>query len=96
MRLGERLGEAYQVADDIRDVAADSAELGKPLGRDVALGRPSAVSEHGLEGAVARLERMVAEAIELIPPGAGAAAMRSLITAEAQRLLPKKLARRAA
>ena len=40
--LGERLGEAYQVADDIRDVAADPEDLGKPIGRDVALGRPSA------------------------------------------------------
>ena len=36
--LGERLGEAYQVADDIRDVAADPDELGKPVGRDAVLG----------------------------------------------------------
>ena len=28
--FGERLGEAYQVADDIRDAAADAGEIGKP------------------------------------------------------------------
>ncbi len=38
--LGERLGEAYQVADDIRDAASSPAELGKPVGQDAALGRP--------------------------------------------------------
>lgn len=31
--LGEWLGEAYQVADDVRDVMADTALLGKPIGR---------------------------------------------------------------
>ena len=36
-RLGENLGEAYQVADDIADVLSGQAELGKPIGRDTAL-----------------------------------------------------------
>ena len=36
--LGEWLGQAYQVADDIRDVMADPQLLGKPVGQDVALG----------------------------------------------------------
>lgn len=36
--LGERIGEAYQVADDIRDVAADAQDLGKPVGRDAGSG----------------------------------------------------------
>jgi geranylgeranyl diphosphate synthase type II len=50
--LGEWLGEAYQVADDLRDVAADANELGKPVGRDVALDRPSAARQYGFGGAV--------------------------------------------
>ena len=37
LALGEWLGEAYQVADDIRDVAADPSVIGKPTGQDVAL-----------------------------------------------------------
>jgi geranylgeranyl diphosphate synthase type II len=94
--LGERLGEAYQVADDIRDVAADPSELGKPTGQDSALGRPSAVEALGLDGAKQRLELLVTEAIDSIPECPGAAGLRAVILVEAQRFLPTKLARRAA
>jgi geranylgeranyl diphosphate synthase type II len=94
--LGEKIGEAFQVADDIRDVTATSAELGKPSGRDAALGRPSAVHELGLQGAVQRLEELVRGAIASIPPCPGAAELRALIMLEAKRLLPAKLAQRAA
>lgn len=94
--LGERLGEAYQVADDIRDVACRSEELGKPVGRDAVLGRPSAARELGVAGAVRRLDQLVSEAVDSIPACAGAAALRASIVIEAQRFLPKELAREAA
>lgn len=94
--LGERLGEAYQVADDLRDVAADPDEFGKPTGRDLALGRPSAAHELGIAGAVARLERLVVGAIESIPACLGAAELRTEILTQADRFLPKALTRRAA
>lgn len=93
--LGQRLGEAYQVADDIRDVAADPEELGKPIGRDVALDRPSAARELGVEGAILRLESLVAEAVDSIPSCSGAAGLRAVILMEAQRFLPKELRRAA-
>jgi geranylgeranyl diphosphate synthase type II len=94
--LGETLGEAYQAADDIRDAAADPDEVGKPTGRDAVLGRPNAVVELGLSGAVQRLEQLVGEAIEAIPPCPRAGDLRALIRLEAKRLLPKKLAQHAA
>ncbi|HAQ00928.1 MAG TPA: geranylgeranyl pyrophosphate synthase, partial [Rhodospirillum rubrum] len=94
--LGECLGEAYQVADDLRDVAADPAELGKPVGRDAALGRPNAVGHLGIVGAVRRLESLVADAVASVPDCAGAGALRALIHKEAERFLPKELARYAA
>jgi geranylgeranyl diphosphate synthase type II len=94
--LGDCLGEAYQVADDIRDVCSEAHEIGKPTGRDAALGRPSAVAQAGLAGAVARLERLVAGAIEAIPHCAGAPELRKLVLAEAERLRPRKLVRRVA
>jgi geranylgeranyl diphosphate synthase type II len=95
--LGERLGEAYQVADDLRDAAGDADELGKPVGRDAALGRPSAAEELGIAGATQRLKHLVAGAIESIPACPGAAALRAHILAEVeQRFLPKDAARRAA
>lgn len=89
--LGERLGEAYQVADDIRDVLADAQMLGKPPGRDAELGRPSAAAELGLTGAVEHFDALIAGAISAVPAGPAAAQFSHLIQLEAQRLLPKEL-----
>lgn len=94
--LGEKIGEAYQVADDIRDVTTNSQEAGKPVGRDLALDRPSAARELGLEAAVNRFERLVSEAVLAIPDCPGAADLRLHMVAEARRFLPKNLTRRAA
>jgi geranylgeranyl diphosphate synthase, type II len=94
--LGEKLGEAYQAADDIRDAAADPDEIGKPIGRDSTLGRPNAVAELGLAGAMRRLEQLVGEAVAAIPPSPGAVDLKALILLEAKRLLPKQLAQHAA
>ena len=90
--LGETLGEAYQAADDIGDACAVAAEAGKPIGRDAVLGRPNAVLELGLKGAVERLESLVGQAIHSIPPCQGAADLKALVHHEARRLLPKSLA----
>ncbi len=95
-QLGECLGEAYQVADDIRDVAGKPEELGKPIGRDVALDRPSAARELGLKGAIARLDHLVEGALGSIPACPGADELRGLIRQEADGLLPKGLAKMAA
>jgi len=94
--LGERLGEAYQVADDICDAVGNPDDAGKPVGRDIALGRPSATREFGVPGAVKLLEQLVAEGIASIPAVPGATALRSLIMLEAKRLVPKELAQSAA
>jgi len=94
--LGEKIGEAYQVADDIRDAAADPDEMGKPAGRDIALDRPSAARELGLPGAVSRFRQLMAEAVDSIPACAGAAALKAHMLAEAKRFLPEELSRRAA
>lgn len=94
--LGDRLGEAYQVADDIRDALGTEDELGKPAGRDEALGRPSAVTQFGLAGAVRYFDGLIAGAAASIPPCPGAEFLRELVDLEAQRLLPEQLLRRAA
>jgi geranylgeranyl diphosphate synthase type II len=89
--LGQQLGQAYQVADDIRDVAGDAEQLGKPIGQDLLLGRPSMARELGLEGAVAEFERLLAATQAKVPPCPGAKAFRLLIAHEAERLLPSGL-----
>ena len=94
--LGERLGEAYQVADDILDAAADAEVIGKPVGRDVALDRPSAVRELGIGNAIRRFDMLMEGAIESIPACPGASHLRALILMESQRLVPKEFALRAA
>ena len=90
--LGETLGEAYQVADDVRDACASASEIGKPIGRDVELGRPSAVTSLGLAGAIARLEDLIAQAIASIPACPGQTGLRALVRQEAQQFLPKSVA----
>ena len=94
--FGERLGDAYQVADDIRDAAGDPEEIGKPIAQDAALGRPNAVLQLGLSNAVHWLEELVTGAVAAIPPCRGVSELRALIASEAKRLLPKELAQRAA
>jgi geranylgeranyl diphosphate synthase type II len=89
--FGQWLGEAYQVADDIRDVACDSQALGKPAGQDLALCRPSAAADFGLQGAMAHFERLLEGAIAAIPACGGAGALRALVRAEAERLLPQSM-----
>jgi geranylgeranyl diphosphate synthase type II len=94
--LGDSLGEAYQVADDIRDVADDPTLLGKPVGQDETHGRPSAVRELGLDGAVARFRELMDAAIESIPACPGAQQLAGLIQLEAKRLVPREIVRHAA
>ena len=50
---GAALGLAFQVVDDILDVTADSATLGKTAGKDAAHDKPTYVSLMGLQQAQA-------------------------------------------
>ena len=56
-------GEAFQVADDLRDALCSQAELGKPVHQDDLHARPNAVRELGVRGAVRRLDNILAGAI---------------------------------
>ncbi|MEQ1673274.1 MAG: polyprenyl synthetase family protein, partial [Hyphomicrobium sp.] len=94
--LGERIGEAYQVADDIQDMLADPEAWGKPCGQDALNGRPNALRELGLDGAVCRLKLLLEGAIDSIPACPGAVELRKAILAQSSRFLPEGLVRRAA
>lgn len=89
--LGDKLGEAYQVADDIGDAAATPDDLGKPVGCDARHGRPNAVARLGLAGALARLNSLLQEAADSVPSCKGEAMLRGLVMAHGQRLVPKNL-----
>ena len=94
--LGETLGAAYQVADDLLDAVSLQVDSGKPVGQDEALHRPSLVAELGLKGAYQRLESLVGEAVDAIPPCEGSKALSDLVRMQAVRLAPRQPARSAA
>ena len=56
-RAGLDLGLAFQGADDLLDVTATSAQLGKSPGKDVAAGKATWVGLEGLDKARRRTER---------------------------------------
>lgn len=92
--LGARIGEAFQVADDLRDALYDEQELGKPVGQDEAHSRPNAVTELGVDGAVTRLKDILGGAISSIPSCPGEAALAQMVQATAKKLIPTRQVRR--
>jgi farnesyl diphosphate synthase len=62
-RYGAALGLAFQVVDDILDVTADSATLGKTAGKDAEQDKPTYVSVLGLERSRAHAAELLAQAL---------------------------------
>lgn len=60
---GEALGLAFQIADDVLDVAGSSEALGKTAGRDQSLGKATYPSLFGPEGARALARERAREAV---------------------------------
>ena len=88
--LGARIGEAFQVADDLLDVLCSEDETGKPSGQDVTNQRPNAVSEYGISGAKQKLRDILGGAISSIPSCPGEAKLAEIVKLQSNRLLPKE------
>jgi len=65
-RFGQALGLAFQVVDDILDVTADSAVLGKTAGKDAAADKPTYVALMGLEAAQRHADDLAQEALQAL------------------------------
>lgn len=74
-RYGEAIGLAFQVVDDLLDVEASTADLGKTAGKDAERSKPTYVSLLGAQAARAWSVRLRAQALQAID-GLGASALR--------------------
>jgi len=63
---GDAIGLAFQVVDDVLDVEASTATLGKTAGKDAAQSKPTYVSVMGLEAARALSLRLRTQALDAI------------------------------
>jgi geranylgeranyl pyrophosphate synthase len=62
-RFGAGIGLAFQVADDVLDATATTAQLGKTAGRDATLAKSTYVSLMGIEAARREADRLVDESL---------------------------------
>ncbi|WEX77342.1 polyprenyl synthetase family protein [Sinorhizobium numidicum] len=84
--FGEKIGLAFQLADDLLDLTADAAVMGKATGKDAARGKGTLVALHGQSWAERELEKLVAQAEELLAPYGA----RSAVLAETARFVANR------
>ncbi len=79
--FGEKAGLAFQIVDDVLDVTADSAQLGKTAGKDTASDKATWPAVFGLEQSRHDAAELIADAFKALEPfGTGADALKALAT----------------
>ncbi|MDK1491009.1 polyprenyl synthetase family protein [Sinorhizobium sp. 7-81] len=73
--FGEKIGLAFQLADDLLDLTADAEAMGKATGKDAARGKGTLVALHGQAWAERELDELVAQAENLLQPYGARSAM---------------------
>ena len=87
MRLyGEKIGLAFQLADDLLDLTADAQTMGKATGKDAARGKGTLVALHGRDWTATQLEQLVLGAEDLL----SAFGDRAAILIEAARFIANR------
>ncbi|MBI3988715.1 MAG: polyprenyl synthetase family protein [candidate division NC10 bacterium] len=72
-RYGERIGLAFQIVDDLLDVTSTTEELGKPAKSDLKHAKATFPALMGKETSMKEVERLTAEAKEVLRPFEGRA-----------------------
>ena len=67
-QFGRSLGLAFQITDDLLDVAGEEAAVGKRVGKDLGRGKLTFPGLLGVEQSRRRAEQLVAEACEALEP----------------------------
>jgi len=89
--LGETLGLAFQIVDDLLDIASTSEELGKTAGKDQLQRKVTYPSLFGEEASREKAEKLIQEALHLVairdglPPSYDPSVLRTLISFIFQR-----------
>src|SRR4030095_4194686 len=65
-KYGQRIGLAFQIADDILDVTSTSEQLGKTPGKDQAANKATYPAIYGIQASHARARQLVDEAVETV------------------------------
>jgi geranylgeranyl diphosphate synthase type II len=89
--VGRRVGEAYQIADDLADAVGPTGTLGKPTGQDLRNGVPSIVLQLGVRGALKLLDERLGQAVVAVPSCQGRDRVVRLLDQVALRLCPPAL-----
>jgi geranylgeranyl diphosphate synthase type II len=85
--VGQHLGAAHQIADQIRGVIPVGEEAGGRHGHKAMHERPGTLRAGGLEAQIGRLDALASRAVAAIPPCPGRGLMEALIRAELSRLV---------
>lgn len=64
--FGQKLGQAFQIIDDILDVEGDENALGKPIGSDAEMGKTTYISLFGAKKAKEMAKSATAEALKIL------------------------------
>ena len=72
-RFGTIIGLAFQLADDLLDVTATSAQLGKTAGKDLQSEKATLVSLYGVKATREKLDALIKEAEDILAPFGGKA-----------------------
>jgi len=89
--IGQKIGAAYQLADDILDAVGDAESAGKPVAQDARNGNPNAVNDRDLLSAVTELDDTIESAIRSIPSCPKRENLALLLVGAATRLCPPTL-----
>ena|GEM_PF-131893 len=90
-QLGETLGLAFQIVDDLLDIASTSEELGKTAGKDQLQRKVTYPALFGEEASREKAEKLIQEALHLVairgglPPSYDPSVLRTLISFIFQR-----------
>jgi geranylgeranyl diphosphate synthase type II len=79
--LGSRIGEAFQVADDLRDALYSESNWASPPGKTTCMAGQTQVAEYGIEGAISHMKNILGGAISSIPCCPGEAMLAKMVNA---------------